>query len=62
MRIDIISAVPQLLESPLGYSIVQRAKDKGLVEIAIHDLREYGKGNYHQNEQATHKMGENLCQ
>ena len=48
MRIDIISAVPQLLESPLGYSIVQRAKDKGLVEIAIHDLREYGKGNYHQ--------------
>lgn len=48
MHIDIISAVPQLLESPLGYSIVQRAKDKGLVEIAIHDLREYGKGNYHQ--------------
>jgi tRNA (guanine37-N1)-methyltransferase len=48
MRIDIISAGPQLLESPLGYSIVQRAKDKGLVEIAIHDLREYGKGNYHQ--------------
>jgi|SRR5574344_229617 tRNA (guanine37-N1)-methyltransferase len=48
MHIDIISAVPQLLESPLGYSIVQRAKDKGLVEITIHDLREYGKGNYHQ--------------
>jgi tRNA (guanine-N1)-methyltransferase len=48
MRIDIISAVPQLLESPLNYSIVQRAKNKGLVDIIIHDLREYGKGNYHQ--------------
>lgn len=48
MHIDIISAVPQLLDSPLGFSIVQRAKDKGLVEIVIHDLREYGKGNYHQ--------------
>ncbi len=48
MRIDIITAVPQLLESPLNYSIVQRAKDKGLVDIHIHDIREWGKGNYHQ--------------
>ncbi|MEG0518548.1 MAG: tRNA (guanosine(37)-N1)-methyltransferase TrmD [Bacteroidales bacterium] len=48
MRIDILTVVPELLESPLNYSIVQRAKDKGLVEIHIHDIREYGKGNYHQ--------------
>lgn len=48
MRIDIITEVPALLESPLNYSIVQRAKDKGIVEIHIHDLREWGKGNYHQ--------------
>lgn len=44
MRIDIITVVPQLLESPLNHSIVQRAKNKGLVEIIIHDLREYGLG------------------
>lgn len=44
MRIDIITVVPQLLESPLDHSIVQRAKNKGLVEIVIHDLREYGLG------------------
>ncbi len=44
MRIDIITVVPQLLESPLNHSIVQRAKNKGLVEIVIHDLREYGLG------------------
>ncbi|SMO63520.1 tRNA (guanosine(37)-N1)-methyltransferase TrmD [Gracilimonas mengyeensis] len=41
MRIDIISAVPALLESPLNHSIVKRALDKGLVEIHVHDLRDY---------------------
>ena len=41
MRIDIISAVPELLESPLNYSIVKRARDKGLVEVYVHNLREY---------------------
>lgn len=47
-RIDILTVVPELLESPLNHSIVQRAKNKGLVEIHIHDIREYGKGNYRQ--------------
>lgn len=46
MRIDIITCVPNLLESPFNHSIVQRAKDKGLLEIVIHDLRAYGQGNY----------------
>ncbi|MBD3617061.1 MAG: tRNA (guanosine(37)-N1)-methyltransferase TrmD [Gracilimonas sp.] len=41
MRIDIISAVPALLESPLNHSIVKRAIDKKLVEIHVHDLRDY---------------------
>lgn len=44
MRIDIISAVPELLESPLAHSIVGRARKKGLVEIEIHNLRDYGLG------------------
>ena len=44
MRIDIISVVPELLESPLSHSIVGRAIKKGLVEIYVHNLREYGKG------------------
>ena len=48
MRIDILTVVPELLESPLGYSIVKRARDKGLVEIVVHNLREYGKGFYRQ--------------
>ena len=44
MRIDIITVVPELLESPLSHSIVGRAIKNGLVEIHIHNLRKYGKG------------------
>ena len=40
MRIDIISAVPELLDSPLNHSILKRAKEKGLVEIFVHSLRD----------------------
>lgn len=41
MRIDLISAVPDLLFSPLNTSIVKRAQTKGLVEIHVHNLRDY---------------------
>lgn len=46
MRIDIISAVPKLLESPFQHSIVQRAVKKELVEIHLHDLRDYAVNSY----------------
>ena len=48
MRIDIISVVPELLESPLNHSIIKRAKEKGLVEIHIHNLRDYTTNKYRQ--------------
>lgn len=44
MRIDILTVVPELLESPLAYSIVGRARKKGLVEINVHNIRKYGLG------------------
>jgi tRNA (guanine37-N1)-methyltransferase len=44
MRIDILTVVPELLDSPLSHSIVGRAISKGLVEIHVHNLRKYGKG------------------
>lgn len=44
MRIDILTVVPELLESPLSHSIVGRAIKKGLVEIKLHNLRKYGIG------------------
>jgi hypothetical protein len=41
MRIDILSAVPRLLDSWFGESILQRAQSKGLVEVRVHDLRDW---------------------
>jgi tRNA (guanine37-N1)-methyltransferase len=41
MRIDILSAVPRLLDSWFGESILQRAQGKGLVEVVVHDLRQW---------------------
>lgn len=41
MRIDILTVLPEMLESPLNCSIIKRAKDKGLVEIHVHNLRDY---------------------
>ena len=41
MRIDIITVLPEMLESPLNCSILKRAQDKGLVEINVHNLRDY---------------------
>ena len=44
MRIDILTVVPELLESPLSHSIVGRAIKKGIVEIHVHNIRKYGIG------------------
>ena len=41
MRIDILTVLPEMFESPLGCSILKRAQDKGLAEIVVHNLRDY---------------------
>lgn len=41
MRIDILTVLPEMFDSPLGCSILKRAQDKGLVEINVHNLRDY---------------------
>ena len=46
MRIDILTVVPELLESPLSHSIVQRGKDKGLVEIYVHNIRDFSNDKH----------------
>lgn len=46
MRIDIVSAVPKLLDSPLQHSIIKRAVEKKLVEIHIHNLHDYTHDKY----------------
>jgi tRNA (guanine37-N1)-methyltransferase len=48
MRIDIITCLPSLLESPFSHSILKRAQQKGLVEVVVHDLRDYAGGKHRQ--------------
>ena len=47
MRIDILSILPKLLESPFSDSIMKRAQEKGCVEIHLHDIREYSLDKHH---------------
>ena len=48
MRIDILTLLPQLLESPFSASILQRAQDKGILDIHLHNIRDYAT-NKHKN-------------
>ena len=48
MRIDILSVVPDLLMGPLQHSILQRAQTKGLLEVVVHNLRDYTDTKYKQ--------------
>jgi len=46
MRIDILTVLPELLESPFSASILKRAMDKGLVEVHLHNIRDYATNKY----------------
>jgi tRNA (guanine37-N1)-methyltransferase len=48
MRFDIVTVLPELLESPLGHSILKRARDKGLLEVQLHNLRDFATGKHRQ--------------
>src|SRR5262245_38711694 len=48
MKIDILTVLPELLESPLNHSIMKRAKDKGLLNVEVHPLRKWAVNDYGQ--------------
>ena len=48
MKIDILSVLPELLESPFNHSILKRAREKGLLEIRVHHLRQWAVNEYGQ--------------
>jgi tRNA (guanine37-N1)-methyltransferase len=48
MRIDILTILPELIESPLNHSIIKRAKEKGIVEINLHNIRDYSRNRQKQ--------------
>ena len=47
MKIHVITAFPDLIQSPLNESIIKRARKKGLVEIFVHNLRDYSEDKHH---------------
>ncbi|MGL4347099.1 MAG: tRNA (guanosine(37)-N1)-methyltransferase TrmD [Chitinophagaceae bacterium] len=57
MHIDIISAIPELLHSPLNYSIVKRAQKKELIEISIHNLHDFAEDKYKHIDDAPYGGG-----
>lgn len=57
MRIDIITCLPRLIESPFAHSILKRAYDKGLVEVVLHDLRDYAINKHKQIDDYAYGMG-----
>ena len=48
MHIDILTILPELIESPLNHSIIRRAKEKGIVEIYLHNIRDYSQNRQKQ--------------
>src|SRR5438477_8459190 len=48
MRIDVLTVLPELLESPLNHSIMKRAQSKGLLEVHLHNLRQWAVNEYGQ--------------
>jgi tRNA (guanine37-N1)-methyltransferase len=48
LKVDILSVLPELLESPFNHSILKRAKEKGLLDIRVHHLRQWAVNDYGQ--------------
>ena len=48
MRIDILTIIPELLESTLNHSILKRAQEKKIVEVIVHNIRDYSRNKHKQ--------------
>lgn len=57
LRIDVITIHPELLVSPFAHSMMQRAQDRGLLLIELHDLKEFGIGKYRQVDDTAYGGG-----
>jgi len=57
MRIDILTILPELLESPFKYSIIKRAINKGIANIHIHNIRDYSKNKHRKVDDYSYGVG-----
>ncbi|WP_075089684.1 hypothetical protein [Verrucomicrobium spinosum] len=52
MQVDVITLFPEVVTVPLGASIMGRAREKGVLDLRVHDLRKHGMGKYRQVDDA----------
>ncbi len=57
MKIDVLTLFPAMFQGPLTESILQRAQEKGLLQLEFHDIRKWGLGNYHQTDDSPYGGG-----
>src|SRR5260221_5621096 len=60
MDFDIITAFPGMFESPLSHSIVRRARDRGIISVRVHDLRDSATGKHHKVDDVPYGGGGGL--
>lgn len=60
MKIDIVTLFPEVCSAPLGESIMGRAQEKGALDLAIHDLRQFGEGNYRKCDDLPYGGGQGM--
>ncbi|MEN6468710.1 MAG: tRNA (guanosine(37)-N1)-methyltransferase TrmD [Smithella sp.] len=57
MRFDILSVFPEMLHSPLQFSLLKKAQEKGLIEIGLHDIRDWAEDKHHMTDDAPYGGG-----
>ena len=57
IRFDVLSIFPEMLQSPLGYSLLKKAQEKGLIEIGLHDIRNWAEDKHKMTDDAPYGGG-----
>ena len=57
MRFDVLSIFPEMLHSPLQYSLLKKACDKGLIEIGLHNIRDWTEDKHNMTDDAPYGGG-----
>jgi len=60
MTFDVITAFPGMLEGPLGYSILKRAREAGILTVRVHDLRDWAEDKHHKVDDAPYGGGDGM--
>ncbi len=57
IRFDVLSVFPEMLDSPLRFSLLKKAREKGLIEVGLHDIREWTEDKHHMTDDAPYGGG-----